>query len=267
MAYQTIIVEKDEGVATITLNRPERLNAYIPLMGDELIGALRELDRDEEVRVIVITGAGRAFCSGADVKDSFLKEAEERERGEAKVVAPGTNLIDRGPMILRNLAKPVIAMVNGPAVGFGCTLALACDIRLASEDAVMGGVFLRVGLIPEFGSTYNLPRLVGIAKACELIFTAKIIAATEAKEIGLVNQVVPAPELKAATYEMARTIAQMPPLAVTLAKRGLYQGLDNDLATQLQFESFGMDFCYGTRDHVEGARAFLEKRSPKFEGR
>lgn len=265
MTYETIILEKEEGIATITLHRPERLNAYTTQMGEELVEGLERVDADRDVRVVVITGAGRAFCSGADVKDNFLRVLEERKRGERGV--PGFSFPERGPMILRNMAKPVIASINGPAVGIGFTLAVACDMRIASENATLGAIFVRVGLTPEFGSTYNLTRLVGIAKACELVFTGKMISAKEAKEMGLLNQVVPADELKAATHELVRSIAQWPPIAIQIAKRGLYQGLDNDLAAQLQFEAFGLDFCRGTQDHEEGAKAFLEKRQPRFEGR
>jgi 2-(1,2-epoxy-1,2-dihydrophenyl)acetyl-CoA isomerase len=266
MNYQTILLEKENGILTLTLNRPDRLNALNEQMAEELIEALEAVDQDEEVRVLVITGAGRAFCSGADVRDRFLTLIEQRKRGEEKVVHLG-GFAERCCLALRKLRQPVIASINGAAVGFGCTFALACDIRLASEEARMGMVFVRVGLTPEFGSTYFLPRLVGIAKACELVFSGKIIDAREAREIGLVNQVVPPEQLRAATYELAKSIAEGPPLAIQLAKRGLYQGLDNDLLTQLQFESFALNVCRATDDHEEGARAFLEKRKPVFKGR
>lgn len=264
MDYQTIILEKEEGIATITLNRPEKLNALNNQMVEELPVAFAAVEEDEEVRVVVITGAGRGFCSGADIEERFLKIIEERKAGKGEL-APTRGFGETGCLALRSITKPVIASVNGPAIGFGCTLSLACDIRIASEDARFGLAFSRVGLMPEFGSTYFLPRLVGLGKACELVFTARNIDAWEAKEIGLVNQVVPPAELKKATFEMARTITKMAPLAIKLAKRALYQGAD--LATQLQYESLGIDYLRGTEDHAEGARAFLEKRAPVFKGK
>jgi len=165
------------------------------------------------------------------------------------------------------MSKPSIAAVNGAAVGFGCTLPLACDLRIAAEEARMGPIFVRVGLTPDFGSTYNLVKIVGIAKALELALTGKIIDAKEAKEIGLVNQVVPASELMAATHEMAMSIAQKPPIAVALAKKGLHQAVDATLVEQLQYEAFALHLCFQTDDHLEAVKAFLEKRQPVFKGR
>lgn len=268
MKYQTILLDKAEGIATLTLNRPERLNALNDQMAEELVDVLHVIDKDDEIRVLVITGAGRAFCSGADVRDRFMRLIEEAKKGEGRVERLGVGrFAEEACMALQKLRPPVIASINGPAVGFGCTLALACDMRIASDEARLGLVFVRVGLTPEFGSTYFLPRLVGIAKACELVFTGKIIDATEAKEIGLVNQVVPAAQLKATTDELAKSIAEGPPLAIQLAKGGLHQGLSNDLSTQLQYETFAISTCRQTQDHEEGARAFLEKRKPVFQGK
>ena len=265
MNYETLLYEKADGIATITFNRPEKLNAYTDQMGEEFMDAIKASDEDEEVRVVVLTGAGRAFCAGADV-GGFSQAIEE-----GKVQRAGDNPVSSGawdsPLIMRSLRKPIIAAINGPAVGVGFTISIACDIRIASEEARLGAVFARVGLIPEFGSTYTLPRLIGIAKACELCFTAKIIGAQEAKEIGLVNEVVPASELMQVTHEMAATIASMPPISIRLMKRGLYQGLDADLATQLQFEATGLYIAFRTEDHAEGVKAFLEKRRPEFRGR
>lgn len=266
MDYETIILEKAEGIATLTLNRPDKLNALNTQMAIELMDALGKVDADRETRVLVITGAGRAFCAGADV-NRFHALAEARKRGEPIREESLTAVMGRGPAMLQEMGKPIIAAINGPAVGFGCTLAAACDIRIASDGAVLGAIFARIGLTPEFGSTFNLPRLVGIAKACELVFTAKIIDAKEAKEIGLVNQVVPAAELMKATREMALTIAEGPPIALKLAKRGLYQGLETNLATQVQYETLAINACFQTQDHAEGVSAFLEKRKPKFIGR
>lgn len=265
MSYKTILLEKEENVSTITLNRPDRLNAHTDEMGLEIAEALRVADTDKETRVLVITGAGRAFCAGADVK-AFAEAAEARKRGEDRPsVSP--SIIGRGPWLFRNFSKPIIASINGPAMGIGLTMALACDLRIAADMATLGAIFVRMGVMPEFGSTYNLPRLVGIAKACELVFTGKIIEAKEAFEIGLVNQVVPADQLKAATRELAASIAQWPPLAIQTSKRALYQGLDADLSAQLTLETMGLTSLFNTEDHAEAAKAFVEKRKPVFKGR
>ena len=259
--YESILLEKEEGIGTIILNRPEKLNAFTAKMGIEFHQALQEMESDPEVRVVVITGAGRAFSAGADVA-GFAESLQTGREGPAAGAAPPAGPVT-GPMMMRNMSKPVIASINGVAVGMGFTISLACDIRIASEKARLGAIFARMGLIPEYGSTYNLARIVGIAKACELVFTARIIDAAEAKEIGLVNQLVPAEELNQATTEMASTIAKLPPFAIQLAKRGLYQGLDADLPTQLQFEALGLAACFRSPDHAEAVRAFIEKREPK----
>lgn len=263
MEYKTIIVEKNDGIAKIILNRPEKLNALNDDMTGDLLGAFTDVEQDNQVKVVLLTGAGRAFCSGADVQERFLKIVEEKKKGTYGP-SPVKGYGEVACVALRNITKPVIASLNGPAIGFGCTLSLACDIRIASESAKFGLAFSRVGLMPEFGSTYFLPRLVGLAKACELVFTARIIDAKEAKEIGLVNQIVAPEELEKATLEMASSIAKMAPLSIKLAKRALYQGAD--LITQLHFENLGIDYLRGTKDHEEGAKAFLEKREPVFTG-
>jgi len=265
MAYSTIILEKAEGIATLTLNRPEKLNALNETMAAELLDAFTQVEQDSDVRVLVITGAGRAFWAGADVKDLFLKGIEERKRGGEAFDIIGW--LHKACLQLRNMPKPVIASINGHAVGVGVTLPLQCDLRIASEEATFSVPFVRLGLIPEFGSTHSLTRLVGLAKACELVFTGKSIGAKEAKEIGLVNEVVPAAELKAATYELAKAVAQGPPVAVRMAKEALYQGSVADIQTQLQYESLAFGILLPSQDHEEGIRAFLEKRQPTFKGK
>ena len=266
MSYETIILEKKEGIATITLNRPEKLNAENPKMDEELVDALGAVDRDNDVMVVVITGAGRAFCAGADIQESFLARIEEGKRGTKHDVT--REFTEVGCIALSQVRKPVIASVNGAAVGVGCTITLACDIRICSENARFSLPFARVGLMPEFGATYFLPRLIGIGKACELVFTARMIDASEAKEIGLVNQVVPHDKLGEATYEIAKNITKLAPLSLQISKRALYHGMAaNDLASQLQYESFAINYLYGTEDHEEGGRAFLEKREPVFKGK
>jgi len=264
MAYSTIILDKAEGIATLTLNRPEKLNSIIEPMADELMAAFNEIRQDNDVRVLIITGAGRAFSAGGDIKDAFLDRIEEVKRGGQGFDIAGW--LTKACLQLRSIPQPIIASINGPAVGLGVTLSLQCDIRIASEEATMSLPFVRVGVIPEFGSTYALPRLIGIAKACELIFTGKTITAKQAKEIGLVNEVVPASELKTATLELAKTITLGAPLAIQIAKKGFYQGLDMDLQKQLQYEDQMLRVVADSKDHEEGVRAFLEKRRPIFKG-
>lgn len=264
MNYETIILEKRENVATITLNRLEKLNALNPKMRDELLDVFGVVERDDDVRVVIITGAGRAFCAGADIQESFLAGIEEKNKGIIGDVMH--NFVEVGPLALVNMSKPVIAAINGAAIGFGCTITLACDIRIASENARFSLAFPRMGIITEFGSSYFLPRLIGMGKACELAFTAKMIDANEAKEIGLVNQVVPASDLIKTSWEMASSIAKLAPLSMRFTKKGLCRGMDNDLATQVQYELFANNYLRGTEDHEEGARAFLEKREPIFKG-
>ena len=265
MSDETIILEKKEGIATITLNRPEKLNAWSTQMGEEFLEALNDIDSDSTIRVVVITGAGRAFCAGADVGgfDAAIKEQlspAQRVRNETKKDVLGCTVI-------RRMLVPFIASINGPAVGVGLTLPLACDIRIASDKAKMGAIFSRVGLIPEYGSTYNLPKIVGIAKACELVFTGKIIEADEAEKIGLVNQVVPHGDLQKVTMDLARGIAQGPPLAIQMAKVSLYQGLEANFHTQTLWERLVQNYLKYTEDHKEGVSAFLEKRQPEFKDR
>ena len=265
MKYETIILEKKETIATITLNRPEKLNALNPKMQEELMDVFAAVEQDNAVRVVIITGAGRAFCAGADIEELFLKKIEERKKG---IIEDATQaFIEVACLALAKITKPVIASINGPAIGFGCTLSLACDIRIASEDASFSLAFPKVGIAPEFGSTYFLPRLVGLGKACELVFTAKMFDAKEAKEIGLVNLVTPVDELTKTTYEMASSIAKLAPLAIRVSKKALYQGMNNDLASQLRHEAFALNYLCGTEDHEEGARAFLDKRPPVFRGK
>ena len=256
MNYQTIILEKREHITTISLNRPDRLNALNNEMVDELSDAFASEDRDDETRVVVITGVGRAFCSGADLR-------EERTGERSKV---GHTMADRIFAAL-DIEKPIIASINGVAVGGGCTMTLSCDIRIASEAAQFQLPFTRLGICTELGSTYLLPRLVGMGKASELLLTSRMIDAKEAKEMGLVNQVVPADRLVEATYEMASSIAKLPPLAVQMNKRGLRQAMNADLSSQLQYEALATAYLSDTEDHKEAIKAFREKRDPIYKGR
>ena len=258
-----VLYEVADQVATITLNRPERLNALTPTMRQELLDAVIESEVREDVRAIVLTGAGRGFCSGGDVK--AMNEANEAGRHTALTdkVAP---VRDKAVLAMREVGKPLIAAVNGPAAGAGMNIALACDIRIASTSARFGQTFSRRGLHPDWGGTYFLPRLVGMARACELIWSGRMIDAEEALELGIVSKLTDPEALMSTTVEMALTFAAGPPVAIGLAKRAMYRGMDTSLREALEFETYAQNICSETRDAREGIRAFVEKREPEFSG-
>jgi len=264
MSEQDIIYTKEQGIATVKMNRPDRMNAFSEEMTNGIMAAIEEMKRDDSLRVLILTGADRAFSSGGDVK------AMAGHLGESKGTAERRRLFERElpplPLALASLDKPTIAAVNGVAVGGGFDLALACDIRIASDRARFAEVFIRRGLIPAMGGTYFLPRLVGIDRACELIWTGDMIDAHEAERIGLITRVVPHEELEAATWELAMKLAKGPPLAIRMAKRAIYRGLTQDLASALEYVQPLLQALRQTEDHVEGARAFVEKREPLFRG-
>ncbi len=273
MGYEEIIYTVENNIAIITLNRPEVMNALTLKTQAKLDQAIIEANKDDNIRVIVITGAGRGFCSGGDVKVEFgggegTGEEEERKGREAQLSRlQGQNPAGGAPLLtLLTINKPSIAAVNGPAVGYGCDIALMCDMRVASDRAKFGEVYLRVGLMPD-ESILLLPRLVGLAKAYELILTTDIIDAKEAERIGLVNRVVPHEELMSTTMELATKIASKPPIAVKLAKEGIRRGLNMPLEEVRQWQLLAQTFCMETEDHQEGSRAFVEKREPVFKGR
>jgi 2-(1,2-epoxy-1,2-dihydrophenyl)acetyl-CoA isomerase len=268
MPYETLLYEVERGVATVTLNRPAVLNAINPLMLDELQRTLDGIRDDSSVRAAVLTGAGRGFCSGADLR--------ARQRTKPSAAPPdasraGADRLRRtyNPLILaiRTIEKPFIAAVNGVAAGAGCNLALACDIVLASDAARFGNVFMRIGLIPDCGGHFFLPRLVGFHKAAELMFTGDIIDAREAERIGLINHVVPHAELSTQTRELAERLARGPSRALGLCKRTLNMGINVDLAAVLHAEAEGQGLASQTEDHWEGVQAFLEKRAARFSGK
>ena len=275
MAYEEIIYTvENKNIALITLNRPDAMNALTHKTHTELGQAIDEANEDNNVRVIVITGAGRGFCAGDDVKVIFRggeasdapKEEAERRYKEEQLGYLQNKRLTGGATALLHINKPTIAAVNGAAVGYGCDTALLCDMRVASERARFGELFLRVGLIPDEAQIL-LPRLVGLAKAYELILTTDIIDAEEAYRIGLVNKVVPHEELMSATMELATKIASKPPISVQLAKEGIRKGLNIRIDEWKQWYSLALRLCFNTEDHQEGARAFVEKREPEFKGR
>lgn len=267
MAYKEIIYSVEGGIATITLNRPDAMNALTMTTHMELSQAIDEAAKDERIRVIVLTGAGKGFCSGDDVKEVFLSPEEAQLKGKEIRLRQlqGEHLPGGGHRLLE-INKPSIAAVNGAAVGYGCDLTLMCNMRVASEKARFGEVFLRVGLIPD-EALVLLPRLVGLAKTYEMVLTTDILDAREAERIGLVNKVVPHEELMSATLELAQNIASKPPIAVQLAMEGIRRGLSMPMEEFMQYHSRAFTYCTETEDHLEGARAFVEKREPVFKGR
>jgi 2-(1,2-epoxy-1,2-dihydrophenyl)acetyl-CoA isomerase len=260
MDPRTILTACADGVATITLNRPQARNAFDMTMRKDLEAALVDLEGDPAVRALVVRGAGEHFCAGGDVKqmrDNSLTAAEGQSRVEA---------INRAILALARFRAPTIAMVDGAAAGAGCNLALACDLVVASDRARFGEVFARIGLIPDAGGTYFLPRRVGVARAKELAFTADILDAREAERIGLINRVVPAAELEAETYALARRIAEGPPRVLAAAKALIDRSAGLDLESALHWEALTQGAMIASDDHREGIRAFFEKRPPRFTG-
>lgn len=262
MSRQFVLTAVADGVGTVTLNRPDKLNALDAEMARELVEATGELLGDKQVRALVITGAGRAFSAGGDVK--FLGEAlnDARYADAMSLVRAGGQLV----RLIRDSPKPVLASLNGVAAGGGANLALACDLRVASETAGIGQVFHRIGLHPDWGGSFFLPRLVGSARALELIWSAEVIPAHRCLELGLVNQVVPATMLPTVTAEWAGRLAALPPIAAGLAKKAVYSSQHNDLAGALAMEEEHQEKCFKSRDALEGFSAFSGKRPPHFEG-
>lgn len=258
-SLETVQASETDGVLTLTLNRPDVLNAVNDQLSLELGEALKYAERERAVRALVLTGAGRGFCSGQDLRD----------RAGVGEISYGDSLRRRyNPLIQRlaSLEKPVIAAVNGVAAGAGCNLALACDLRVASDRASFIEVFARVGLIADSGGTYFLPRLVGLAKAFELAYLAEPVDAAEALRIGLVNRVVEHEALMLATLDWARRLAAGPTKSYGLTKRGLRRAASATLEESLAYEAYLQEIAGGSADHREGVAAFLEKRAPHFTG-
>jgi enoyl-CoA hydratase/carnithine racemase len=261
-AADELLYDVKDRVATLTLNRPDKMNAFTGPMIERWAWALTEAQRDADVNVVVVTGAGKAFCAGGDV--ARMGQGEPTPLDHKNML---WEHIHRVPKALEQMDKPVIAMVNGVAVGAGMGMAVMCDVRIASDAARFSTGYVRVGLVPGDGDTYFLPRLVGTARALELLWTADFIEAAEAERLGIVNRVVPADRLAEETYALARKIAEGPQIPIRMIKRLVYQSLRLDLRTHLDLVSSHMAVVRETEDHKEGVQAFKDKRPPKFKGR
>jgi enoyl-CoA hydratase len=258
MEFHTFIYEKGEGIGTIKLNRPQRMNALSNEFLRELNLLIDDIKKDDEVRVLIITGDEKVFAVGADINEL------------AGVITPkDAHLIEANSILnkLENLEKPVIAAVSGPALGGGCELALACDIRIASENAIFGQPEIKIGVIPGGGGTQRLSRLIGLGKAKELLYTGDSIDAQEAYRIGLVNKLVPVESLMDEAKKMALKLLRQPGFALKMMKMVVNDGINMDLRSALAYEARCFEILFSTEDQKEGMRAFMEKRKPLFEGK
>jgi len=258
----TVLLDVSEHIATLTLNRPDKLNALSGEMMAELVPIIERLAEDEEVRCVVVTGAGRGFCAGGDVAGMASGETMPNENPVARL-----RRLEETSRLLHEMPKPTIAMVNGPAAGAGLSIALACDIRIAGESARFGTAFIRIGFSGDFGGTWMLQRLVGPARARELYFTGDLIDAREADRIGLVNRVVADDQLASESRALAERMAKGPPIALARMKQNMNLGLVSDYSALLDAEAEGMIMTATTEDNREAVKAFLEKRPPTFHGR
>src|SRR5271165_3064155 len=250
-------------ITTLVMNRPDRLNALNNELTTALNDALIRIANDSTVHVLVITGAGRAFCAGGDLGAI----GKGRERSDATEIAPILRSGMQAVLNIRTMPQPVIAAINGPAAGAGMNIALAADIRMASEEATFGQNFAKVGLFPDYGGTYFLPQLVGPAKAAELFYTGEMIDAQTALRLGIVNHVYSAAQLEAATQALAEKIAAGPPFSIRAIKKAVFSAQKQELAHALEMEVRQQIQCYLSEDCKEGIRAFMEKRHPKFQGK
>jgi enoyl-CoA hydratase/carnithine racemase len=257
-----VLVERDAHVAVVTLNRPERLNAISAPMLARLSDELVALDRDTEVRAIVLTGAGRGFCAGLDLQDA----AAGSGIGGGGGLPASLELRNAPPVVLHGMDKPTICALNGGAAGYGMDLALGCDLRIAAENAKLAAAFTRRGVLPESGGTWLLPRLVGWSRAAEIIFTGRTLSASDCLELGLVNRVVPADRLRDEALAVAREIASNAPLAVQASKRMMRMGLSEEFSDHVHHVYLQLLPLFRSKDFREGLAAFLQKREPDFEG-
>jgi 2-(1,2-epoxy-1,2-dihydrophenyl)acetyl-CoA isomerase len=268
MTYKNITLDIQDSVATLTMSRPDKLNCLNAPILHEMSKALKDLNENEDIKALIITGAGRAFCSGADLSDQpYGTDKNQPNISRAEHITP---FVSFGWVVkqIEDFTKPVIAAVNGIAAGGGLAFALAADIRIASENAVFSAIFIKRGLVPDCGVSYYLPRLVGVSKALELMWTGEKVGAKEAERLGIANKVVPADELMKAAQEFAVNLAKSPSLAIEMIKKMAYTSMKTDsVMTQMAVEDFMQQVCRESEDVREGVMAFLEKREAKFKGR
>lgn len=256
----SILVERDGDIGWVRINRPERLNAFAGTMREDIEAGLHELEADDSVRCVIITGVGRAFSTGGDIRVMAQLAAERDRERFAELVRTGARIVS----FIDRMSKPVIAAVNGPAAGAGACLALACDLRIASETASIGFTFVRVGLHPDWGGSFFLPRLVGPALAAELIYTGGMVSAERAERLGIFNRVVPPAELEPAARALAGQIASGPAGVTAAVKRSLRRSATATLEEMLELETEAQLAAFDSPDFQEGVTAFLEKRAPRF---
>ena len=262
MSDPLVRVDRQGEVGTVLLNRPGKLNAFAGEMRDMIGDAVEQLGGDPSIRAIVITGEGRGFCAGADIDYLHELVAEGNARDFQRLLVAGERVVTE----IRAAEKPVIAAINGPAAGGGANLALACDLRIMADTASIGQTFVRIGLHPDWGGTFLLPRLVGASRALELMWSGRMVGAEEALAIGLVNRVVPAAAIRDEAMAWARQLAAAPPLAAARIKRAVHESLDSDLETMLGIELENQLVCFESQDVKRGLFAFSGKETPRFEG-
>ncbi|MEX0750017.1 MAG: enoyl-CoA hydratase-related protein [Dehalococcoidia bacterium] len=266
MEYRDLLYDVSDNIATVTLNRPERLNAISGGMLASFSDAFREADRDRNVRVIILTGAGRGFCSGLDLKEQGDSSNGNTVNGAAVGISK-FDLANSPPIVLHQTDKPVICALNGAAAGYGMDLALGCDIRIAADTAKLAAVFTRRGVLPESGGTWLLPRLVGWEKAAEIAFLGKVLSAQESLEYGLVRKVVPADSLMDEARSLAAEMAKNAPLAVQSTKRMMRLSMEETFEANVHHVFLQLLPLFRSNDFTEGVKAFIERREPQFEGR
>ena len=266
MTYEHIRVTRDDGIVTLTFNRPETRNSMTPAMGEEVMQAVEEIRADPSARVCVLTGSGKSFSSGGDLGMIARDTGLAGDASGPSMAGSPRDFYNRY-LAIRNLLVPTIAAINGHAIGAGLCIALACDMRIAVADAKMGLTFTKLGIHPGMGATYFLPRLIGTAKACELLFSGRVFDAAEAERWGVVNRVVARQTFDDGVRAFAREVAAAAPLAVRMVKKSIYRGVSHSLDDMLDYESLNQGITFTTADAREGVSAIMEKREPKFQGK